>query len=96
MRFEWDEEKNLTNKRRHGVSFEEAKELFTSTADYLEIFDATHSDLEDRLIAIGPISRGLVLVVWTERSGGAVRIISARWASKAEERLYFSFKERSP
>ncbi len=36
MRFEWNEEKNLTNKRRHGVSFEEASELFT-TADYLEI-----------------------------------------------------------
>ncbi len=85
MRFEWDEEKNLTNKRRHGVSFEEATELFTSTADYLEIFDEAHSDLEDRLIAIGPISRGL----------DVVRIISARWASKHEEQLYFSSKEVS-
>ena len=96
MRFEWDEEKNLTNKRRHGVSFEEAAELFTSTANYLEIFDEAHSDLEDRLIAIGPISRGLVLVVWTERSGDVVRIISARWATKHEKQLFFSSKELSP
>ena len=54
----WDEAKNLANQRKHGVSFEEAQQLFVSGTDYLEIFDDAHSDLEDRFIAIGPISRG--------------------------------------
>jgi len=71
----WDEAKDLANRRKHGVSFEEAKELFTSGIDYLEIFDDVHSDMEDRFIAIGPIKRGLVLVVWTERDEDTIRII---------------------
>jgi uncharacterized DUF497 family protein len=44
--------------------------------------------LEDRFIAIGPIRRGLVLIVWTERDEETIRIISARWASKKEQALY--------
>lgn len=39
VRFEWNEDKNLANQRKHGVSFEEAQSLFTSNVDYLEIFD---------------------------------------------------------
>lgn len=68
MRYEWDEQKNVANQRSHGISFEEASALFESGVDYLEIFDAAHSIEEDRFIAIGPISRGLVLVVWTDVS----------------------------
>jgi uncharacterized DUF497 family protein len=44
--FEWDDEKNSSNQLKHGVSFEEASELFTSGVDYLEIFDAAHSEFE--------------------------------------------------
>lgn len=40
MRFEWDAGKEEVNQRQHGISFEEAKELFTSGLDYLEIYDA--------------------------------------------------------
>ena len=54
VRVSWDEAKDLENRKKHGISFEEAKELFTSGTDYLEIFDEAHSDLEDRFIAIGP------------------------------------------
>jgi uncharacterized protein len=79
--------------RKHGLSFEEAQELFLSGRDYLEIFDDAHSDTEDRFIAIGPIKRGLVLVVWTEREEDTVRIISARWATKNERGLYFHYLE---
>lgn len=98
MRVTWDETKNLSNQAKHGVSFEEASELFSSGADYLEIFDVEHSYEEDRFIAIGPIRRGLVLVVWTERLSGddeeiAVRIISARWATKRERRHFGSLME---
>lgn len=93
MKFAWDEAKNLANQRNHRVSFEEAAELFRSGADYLEIFDEEHSIAEDRFIAIGPIRRGLVLVVWTERDEDVVRIISARWATKVEQALYQSYVE---
>jgi hypothetical protein len=87
----WDEAKNVANQRKHGVSFEEARELFVSGIDYLEIFDEAHSDIEDRFIAVGPISRGLVLVVWTERDEDTIRIISARWATRLEQNLYRSY-----
>ena len=80
MKVVWDETKNLANQQKHKVSFEEASALFRSGNDYLEIFDAEHSTTEDRFIAIGPIRRGLILIVWTERDEDTIRIISARWA----------------
>jgi putative transcriptional regulator len=73
--FEWDDAKDLSNQEEHGLSFAEARRLFESGADYLEIFDAEHSDFEDRFIAIGPIDRGLVVVVYTEREEEIIRII---------------------
>lgn len=88
MRVVWDEAKNRANQRKHGISFEEASVLFTRGDHYLEIFDEAHSDEEDRFIAIGPINRGVVLVVFTEREEDTVRIISARWATKRETGLY--------
>ena len=63
LRFTWGEAKNLANQSKHGVSFEEASALFTSGVDHLELFDDAHSDEEERFIAIGPIARGVVLVV---------------------------------
>ena len=91
MKVEWDQAKNLANQRKHGVSFEEASELFRSGVDYLEVFDDAHSDVEDRFIAVGPIRRGLVLIVWTERAEEIIRIIGARWATKSEQGLYDSY-----
>lgn len=90
MKVAWDQAKNLANQRRHGISFEEASALFETGADYLEIFDHEHSVTEDRFIAIGPIRRGVVLVVWTERDEETIRMISARWATRSEEALYQS------
>ena len=91
VRFEWDESKNLANQLKHNVSFEEARALFESGVEYLEMFDAEHSESEERFIAIGPIPRGVVIVIWTERAEGIVRIISARMASRRESEL---FRER--
>jgi uncharacterized DUF497 family protein len=88
VRVIWDDAKNRTNQKKHGVSFEEASVLFTRGDDYLEIFDDAQSDEEDRFIAIGPISRGVVLVVYTERDEDTMRIVSARWATKRETDLY--------
>jgi uncharacterized protein len=93
MRFEWDPEKAARNERIHGVSFEEAREVLTTDAPVLEVYDVDHSDTEDRFKSIGPIRRGLVLVVWTERADNLVRVISAWWATKGEEQLYAEYVE---
>ena len=88
MRFEWDPEKERINRQKHSVGFREAQELFETDTDYLEIFDESHSDDEERFIAIGPVRRGIIVVVWTERTEETVRIISARLATKREIQLY--------
>jgi uncharacterized DUF497 family protein len=92
--FDWDDEKNLSNQQKHGLSFDEAKRLFESGADYLEIFDAEHSESDDRFIAIGPIDRQIVVVVYTEPEEGLVRIIGARPASRRERGLYRSYMDQ--
>ena len=94
MPFEWDDAKDRSNRRKHGLSFAEAQRLFESGADHLEIFDAEHSESEDRFIAIGPIDRGLVVVVYTGHEEGFIRIIGARWATQREQALYRSHMER--
>jgi len=91
MPFEWDAAKDKANRERHGISFEEVTELFTSGADFLEIFDEDHSDEEDRFIAIGAIRSGVVVVVYTERPDDVVRIISARNATKKEIQLFHQY-----
>ena len=83
MEFEWDAAKDRANRQRHGVSFEEASQLFTSGVQYLEIYDAEHSRDEDRFIAIGPVRQGTMVVVFAETDRGTVRIISARKAAVA-------------
>jgi uncharacterized DUF497 family protein len=93
MRFEWDPKKAARNAKLHGVSFEDARELFETQADVLEIYDVEHSVTEDRFKSIGPIRRGLVLVVWTERRDDLIRIISARLATESEQSMYQDFVE---
>ncbi|MEZ6195866.1 MAG: BrnT family toxin [Planctomycetota bacterium] len=87
-RFTWDEAKDALNRRKHGLSFDEARELFASDVRSIEIFDARNSVTEDRFISIGPIGRGPVLVAWTELDDGVVRIISARRATRREASRY--------
>jgi uncharacterized DUF497 family protein len=95
VRFEWDDAKDLLNQEKHGISFDEARRLFESGVDYLEIFDIEHSDSEDRFIAIGPLERGLVVIVYTEREEDIIRIIGARWANTREQSLYRSYMDQS-
>ncbi len=92
----WDEAKDLANERKHGISFQEARELLESSGDHLEVFDEVHSDVEDCFIAIGPIGRGLILVVWAEKDDDTVRIISARRATAREQQLYLEFLGTRP
>ncbi len=88
VRFDWDPAKEAVNRRKQGLFFGEVTTLFTGAADYLEIPDMQHDDEEDRFIDIGPIRRGIVLVVFTERFEDTIRIISARRATRAEITLY--------
>jgi uncharacterized DUF497 family protein len=87
LTFEWDEAKDLSNQRKHGVSFEEAKSVFNDPRS-ITIADEQHSDEEDRYIDIGISSRGrLIVVSYTER-GQNIRIISCRKATKSEQKTY--------
>jgi uncharacterized DUF497 family protein len=95
VRVEWDVDKNRENLEKHGISFEEASDLLLGIADSMEVFDAAHSEDEDRYIAIGPIVRGLIVVVFTERDEETVRIISAREATRRERRRYEAWKIRA-
>jgi uncharacterized DUF497 family protein len=90
MIFEWDEEKNLLNIKKHGISFQEAVVVFTDE-HILERYDNRHSTLyEERYIGIGKMRSGITImfVVYTERPG-VIRIISARKAEPEEEKAYY-------
>lgn len=84
--FEWDDEKNLINRQKHGISFETAAYVFRDEY-YIEMYDFEHSVDEDRYIAIGKVG-DLLFVVFTER-GKNIRLISARLATESERRLYY-------
>ena len=86
LKFEWDEEKDLINLKKHGISFETAAYVFQDEY-YIEMYDFEHSIEEDRYIAIGMVG-DLLFVVFTER-GEAIRLISARIATERERRLYY-------
>ncbi len=89
LRFEWDENKNTTNKTKHGISFEEAKSVFYDE-NALVIGDPEHSSEEERFIILGMSSRANLLIVCHcyRESDLVIRIISARKATKNEEKAY--------
>ncbi len=89
LRFDWDDAKAARNVQKHGVSFEEARTVF-SDDDALLIQDPEHSQEEDRFLLLGA-SSGLRLLMVVHCYRGAnegVRIISARRASRPERRQY--------
>jgi uncharacterized DUF497 family protein len=89
MRFEWDEAKNRTNYRKHGIWFEEAQTVWADSLS-VEFFDPEHCKTEDRFLRIGCSGVGrLLLIVFCEReAGGLIRIISARKATSKERKTY--------
>lgn len=96
MRFEWDPTKAARNATKHGVTFEEATEVFADDTVFMESPDDKHSAQEPRYLRIGSIACGVVVVVWTEREGDVVRIISARFASRGERVLFNEYAKRIP
>lgn len=87
MEFEWNEEKAASNLVKHGVSFEEAKTVFSDPL-YVDFYDPDRSEEEERYIIMGESQQGrLLLVAYTERRS-AIRIVSARKVTQRERRTY--------
>lgn len=92
--FDWDPAKARSNVAKHGVTFQRATLVFRDPFA-LSVYDADHSDTEDRWITLGLTADDEYLVVihtWTELGGAevGVRIISAQPATKAEIKQYES------
>ena len=88
--FEWDDEKNEINIRKHGIDFNDAIGVFFDEFR-IERYDEYHSDEEDRWKVIGMVD-GVLVVIYTEEISSA-RIISARKATKQERRDYYGYSE---
>lgn len=91
MKFEWDEEKNKINQKKHGVAFEEAVEVFNDGL-HISKLDYRFSYLEERWITIGSTLEQQIVVVAhlfiTDDGDELVRLISARKANKLERQSY--------
>jgi uncharacterized DUF497 family protein len=87
IRFEWDAEKATSNRRKHGVSFEEAATCFEDPHGCYYRNEAP--SYEDRLILIAySQKRRLLFVVHAEVGRRSIRLVSARKASPAQRKLY--------
>ena len=89
IKFEWDASKALSNRKKHGVSFEEAQSVFYD--DFaVQFFDDENSDQEDRLLLLGHSNQSRILLIChcEKESGNTIRLISARKATTKERRLY--------
>ncbi len=87
MEFDWDDTKARRNLVKHRVSFEEATTVFDD-ARALLAYDEDHSEIEERFRLMGLSSRGRLLIVTHTNVDEAVRIISARKATKQESLRY--------
>jgi uncharacterized protein len=94
LKFEWDQRKDASNRAKHGVAFEAAKEVF---ADANALTDLDYSEpTEERWRIIGRAQDGVLFVVFTERDDDVIRVISARRANRHEQDRYYreAFPER--
>ncbi len=91
IEFEWDQQKEKANTKKHGVSFDEARTTFYDE-HALQFFDPEHSENEDRFILLGNSFKLNTLVVCHcfRQDEKIVRIISARKADKDEAKAYWS------
>ena len=88
VEFEWDTNKFQINLEKHGVSFEEAAEVFFDP--FYQEGDATANDEQRNFILRYSRTQRLLLVVYVERSL-RIRIISSRPATRTERKLYEQF-----
>jgi uncharacterized DUF497 family protein len=86
MEFEWDEAKRLANIRKHGIDFSDVSAVFDG--DTVTVEDDRYDYGKQRFVTFGLLQGRVIAVVHTERSD-CTRIISARKATKYEQRTYF-------
>ena len=87
MRFEWDPRKADENRRKHGVSFDEASSAFDDPLG-ISYPDPDHSENEMRSVTFGYSSSNRLLVVSHSERGDTSRIINARLATRSEQTIY--------
>ena len=88
LTFEWDAKKADQNRKKHGVTFEEASTVFGDALS-TTVPDPEHSRGERRYVTLGLSLEGrLVVVCHLDGDGGRIRIISARRATRKESRAY--------
>ena len=88
IKFEWDPAKAASNKKKHGISFEEAQSVFYDEFA-VQFFDDVNSASENRFLMLGLSDAvHLLIVCHCEREHDIIRIISARKATKNEGKYY--------
>jgi uncharacterized protein len=85
--FTWDVRKAAANLKKHGIDFREAATIFDDPLS-TTFSDVDHSESEQRFLTIGESARRRVLVVAHTEEGDTIRIISAREATRREQRFY--------
>ncbi len=88
--FEWDEVKNSINKSKHKIDFTDAVKVFFDERKVTRV-DNSADYGEERYQVIGMTQQRVLFVVYTERSENTIRIISARKATKKEQKSYARF-----
>jgi uncharacterized DUF497 family protein len=84
MNFSWDEDKRISNLKKHGIDFIDAEALFDGRPVYTY---PSPRENEARFVTVGFIQGIAVAVVWVERDD-TVRLISLRRARDGEKRTY--------
>ncbi|MDZ7792939.1 MAG: BrnT family toxin [Spirochaetia bacterium] len=85
----WDENKNVLNKEKHNISFEEAQFAFLDSKRII-LEDKKHSIDEDRFFCIGKIESGIVTVRFTIRKN-AIRLVGAGYWREGKQRYEEKF-----
>jgi len=91
MRFEWDQKKNIANQKKHGISFDEAIEIFDDPL-HVSILDKKYSYFEERWITVGATKNISIVVAvnlfFDDEGEEVIRLISAREATHNERKKY--------
>ena len=89
--FEWDDAKNASNLAKHGIDFDDASEIFYEP---VLVFRSPRND-EERWLAVGITGERIISVIFTRRAE-SIRLISARYPRRHEERAYRNAKMGRP
>ncbi len=86
MKFEWNDEKNKINMKKHSLDFQDAELIFLGRT--ITFIDDRQDYGEDRYITLGELENRVIVVIHTQRNY-ALRIISMRKANEREKKIYF-------